>query len=108
MQNLFLIPLLGAIQGSFLLSIASYGLDHVKSSPPSIDQVLWISVAAGTSLLAAAWMMYRATGGLFNPAVSFALYLIGGISLRRFAFFFIAQVWLILLLRLSINVSRSV
>jgi aquaporin rerated protein, other eukaryote len=40
-------------------------------------------------------MFYRITGGLFNPAVSLALRLIGQITTVRLALYLIAQVGLV-------------
>lgn len=37
---------------------------------PSLDQLLFISVSFGFSLAVTAWVFYRISGGLFNPAVS--------------------------------------
>jgi len=45
----------------------------------------------GFSLLVAAWLFYRATGGVFNPAVSTALLLAGVIGPVRFVLYCIAQ-----------------
>lgn len=37
---------------------------------PSLDQLLFISLSFGFSLAVTAWVFYRISGGLFNPAVS--------------------------------------
>lgn len=39
------------------------------SDSPSIDQMMFISVAFGFSLAVTAWVFFRVSGGLFNPAV---------------------------------------
>ncbi|KDQ16113.1 hypothetical protein BOTBODRAFT_107650 [Botryobasidium botryosum FD-172 SS1] len=57
----------------------------------SIDQLLYISVSMGLSLLVSVWMFYRVTGGVFNPAVSTALWLIGAIGPVRFVLYCLAQ-----------------
>jgi len=36
----------------------------------SLDQLLYISAAFGGSLMVNAWVFFRISGGLFNPAVS--------------------------------------
>lgn len=41
---------------------------------PSAEQIMYISVGYGFSLLVCAWAFYRISGGLFNPAVSFVLF----------------------------------
>ena len=37
---------------------------------PTTMSLLFISAAYGTSLMVNAWIFYRITGGMFNPAVS--------------------------------------
>ncbi|KAL8292714.1 hypothetical protein RQP46_001326 [Phenoliferia psychrophenolica] len=46
--------------------------------------ILYISFSFGISLLTTAWVFFRVSGAAFNPAVSFSLWLIGGLSGRRF------------------------
>ncbi|QRV76085.1 aquaporin, Major intrinsic protein family [Ceratobasidium sp. AG-Ba] len=58
----------------------------------SIEQLLYISVAMGLSLLVSVWFFFRVTGGVFNPAVSTALLLIGAIGPVRFVLYCIAQI----------------
>ncbi|KAG9104418.1 Aquaporin-4 [Ceratobasidium sp. 370] len=58
----------------------------------SIEQLLYISVSMGLSLLVSVWFFYRVTGGVFNPAVSTALLLIGAIGPVRFVLYCIAQI----------------
>lgn len=89
---MFLILLLGGVQSSYLSLIETEGLEHVQTAAPSLDHIVFISVTAATSLIAAAWMFFRVTGGLFNPAVTLATFLIGDIDVTRFALYFIAQV----------------
>lgn len=57
----------------------------------SIEQLTYISVSMGLSLLFSAWIFYRATGAAFNPNVSLALLLVGCISPARFFYYVIAQ-----------------
>ncbi|KAG2348138.1 aquaporin-like protein [Suillus weaverae] len=45
----------------------------------------------GFSLLVSAWLFYRITGGLFNPNITLALFLVGVINPIRFVLFCIAQ-----------------
>ncbi|KAB5542745.1 aquaporin-2 [Coniochaeta sp. 2T2.1] len=54
--------------------------------------LILISLSFGFSLLANAWAFYRVSGGLFNPAVSLALFLVGGISPVRAILVSIAQI----------------
>lgn len=36
---------------------------------PNLQQLMFISLAFGFSLAVTAWVFYRVSGGLFNPAV---------------------------------------
>ncbi|KDQ16676.1 hypothetical protein BOTBODRAFT_237579 [Botryobasidium botryosum FD-172 SS1] len=45
----------------------------------------------GLSLLVSVWLFYRVTGGVFNPAVSTSLLLVGAIGPLRFVLYCIAQ-----------------
>ena len=40
---------------------------------PTVDQLLFISLGFGFSLAVTAWVFYRISGGLFNPAVTFGM-----------------------------------
>lgn len=90
--NVFLLLLLGAVQSSDLSVIAEHGEEHARTAHPSLDHIIFISTAAGVSLLGSAWMFYRITGGLFNPAVSLATFLIGEIGWVRFLLYVLAQI----------------
>jgi len=89
--TVFLLLALGSIQSAKLSVVATQGLQVAEFGPHSLEHNIYISAAAGVSLLASAWMFYRITGGLFNPAVSLALLLIGQISFVRFVLYVIAQ-----------------
>ena len=55
-------------------------------------QLLYISLSFGFSLAANAWVFFRISGGLFNPAVTVGMFLIGAISLVRAVLLFITQI----------------
>ncbi|KAI9889258.1 MAG: hypothetical protein M1814_005633 [Vezdaea aestivalis] len=55
-------------------------------------QLLYISLCFGFSLAVNVWVFYRISGGLFNPAVTLALSLVGAISVIRASFLFVAQI----------------
>ncbi|KZO98906.1 aquaporin-like protein [Calocera viscosa TUFC12733] len=94
---MFLIIGLGGIQAaatsSQLLSAESNPSTGLQSTNAvkSIDQLLYISTSMGLGLLVAVWLFYRVTGGVFNPAVSTALLLVGTISPVRFVLYCLAQ-----------------
>ena len=54
--------------------------------------LMFIAAAFGLSLLVNVWIFFRVTGGLFNPAVSFALALARVISPTRAVLLIIFQI----------------
>jgi len=48
--------------------------EDTKTPVPNVAILLYISLAFGFSLVVNAWVFFRITGGLFNPAVSFVLF----------------------------------
>lgn len=81
----FLLFRLGGIQAATGEKLASVG------ATSDVEQVLYIALCMGFSLLVSAWLFFRITGGLFNPEVSLALLLVGAIKPVRFVLFVIAQ-----------------
>ncbi|CBX92817.1 hypothetical protein LEMA_P055230.1 [Plenodomus lingam JN3] len=61
------------------------------SQAPNTGVLLYISLIFGFSLMVNVWVFFRVSGGLFNPAVSLGLYLIGAIGIVRASLCFIAQ-----------------
>ncbi|CAE6421798.1 unnamed protein product [Rhizoctonia solani] len=97
---LFLVLGLGGIQAAAFsnqssVAAAANGAENdgaqAINKVASIEQLLYISVSMGLSLLVSVWFFYRVTGGVFNPAVSTALLLIGAIGPVRWALYCIAQ-----------------
>ncbi|KAK0558851.1 hypothetical protein OC844_004831 [Tilletia horrida] len=58
----------------------------------SNESILFIATSFGLSLLVSAWLFFRITGGLFNPAITFALWLAGVLTSRRAIVLFFAQI----------------
>jgi aquaporin related protein len=84
--------------GTFIFLTLAFGgaqattsAGRVGQPAPNMLNVFIISTSFGFSLLISAWLFYRVTGGLFNPNVSLALFLVGCIGLVRFVLFSIAQ-----------------
>ncbi|THV45321.1 hypothetical protein BGAL_0503g00060 [Botrytis galanthina] len=67
--------------------------DKVSYETKSISttQILFIAFGAGISLVVNAWTFFRISGGLFDPAVSIALFFVGAIDLTRCVLLCIAQ-----------------
>lgn len=55
------------------------------------SQLLYIALSFGFSLCVNAWIFFRVSGGLFNPAVSLGLALVGAITPGRACLLILAQ-----------------
>ena len=85
----------------FFLYLALTGMQVAMSLPGRVygglvlitspEQLLYISLCFGFSLAINAWIFFRVTSGLFNPAVTFGMCLIGSLSWLRGAIVFVAQ-----------------
>ncbi len=75
---------IGEFVGTFMFLFFAFGVTKVAnqttqsqtggataSQAPNTSNLLFISLAFGFSLAVNAWVFFRITGGLFNPAVSF-------------------------------------
>jgi len=93
---------LGEFVGTFLFLFFAFAGTQVATSipksvaggdvlPPNLVQLVFIALAFGASLAANVWAFYRITGGLFNPSVTLALFLVGGLPILRSAVVLAAQ-----------------
>ncbi|KAH6656374.1 aquaporin-like protein [Truncatella angustata] len=57
-----------------------------------VTVLLYISVCFGFSLMVNVWIFFRISGGLFNPAVTFAMLLVKAVPPVRAACLFVAQI----------------
>ncbi|PWN22151.1 aquaporin-like protein, partial [Microstroma glucosiphilum] len=89
--TLFLFLALGGAKTA-QYTVSAVQTDTVTSETLSNQTIMYIAVSFGLSLLSQAWVFYRVTGGLFNPAITLALYLIGGLSWFRAGLLFISQI----------------
>lgn len=58
---------------------------------PNPQVLMYIALSFAFSLAVNAWIFFRVSGGLFNPAVTLALCLVGAVPFARGGFVFIAQ-----------------
>jgi len=58
---------------------------------PNTSVLLYISLIFGFSLMVNVWVFFRVSGGLFNPAVTLGLYLIGALTTVRAILCFVSQ-----------------
>ncbi|KAH0286522.1 aquaporin-like protein [Aureobasidium namibiae CBS 147.97] len=61
------------------------------NAPLDSQTIMMIATSFGLALLVMAWMFYRITGGLFNPAITVALWLTGVLTTVRAIMLFGAQ-----------------
>jgi hypothetical protein len=90
--NKHFIAAAGEFVGTFLFLFTGY-LIHAMSvgfAPESAtgggntnQTVVFIALGYGFSLLVAAWVLYRVSGGLFNPAITLGLVLTGNLTPMR-------------------------
>lgn len=64
----------GEFVGTVMFLYFAFGATQIANNviPPteaSLDRLVYISLAFGFSLATTAWVFYRVSGGLFNPAV---------------------------------------
>lgn len=91
---------IGEFLGTFLFLFFAFAGAQVANeasassdgSTPSVGTLLYMSLAFGFSLVVNAWVFFRISGGLFNPAVAFGLMLIGCLTHVRAAVVIIAQI----------------
>ncbi|KAG2416528.1 hypothetical protein HFD88_007743 [Aspergillus terreus] len=93
-----MIAVIGEFVGTFLFLFFSFAGTQVANTPKPVDgappntmNLLYSSLSFGFSLMVNVWAFYRVTGGLFNPAVTLALCLVGGLSPIRGVLVFVAQ-----------------
>lgn len=74
------------------LAVSSNNAQTTGPTQLNNETIMFIALSFGMSLLVTAWMFYRITGGLFNPAITVALWLVGVLTSRRAVILFIAQI----------------
>jgi aquaporin rerated protein, other eukaryote len=77
------IAVMAEFAGTFMFLLFALGGTNVVNTAPTSDQpadlaanpakILFISLCFGMSLMVNAWVFFRVSGGLFNPAVSLLL-----------------------------------
>ncbi|KIW04086.1 uncharacterized protein PV09_04903 [Verruconis gallopava] len=94
------VAFLGEFVGTFLFLFFAFAGTQVANMvsvlnlnmKPDISILLYISLSFGFSLTVNVWVFFRISGGLFNPAVSLGLALIGAIGFLRMTVAIIAQI----------------
>ena len=70
-----LVAMSGEFVGTIMFFFFAFGGTQIANtltpaSAPTLQQLLFISLSFGFSLAVTAWVFYRISGGLFNPAVN--------------------------------------
>ncbi|KAK5114681.1 hypothetical protein LTR62_002254 [Meristemomyces frigidus] len=98
------VAMLGEFVGTVLFLFFALGGTQVANNIPSSSgltvaeqganpqQLQYIALCFGFSLAVNAWVFFRISGGLFNPAVTVGMCLIGALPWLRGALLFLAQV----------------
>ncbi|EOA81740.1 Aquaporin-1 [Exserohilum turcicum] len=94
-----LVSFLGELVGTFLFLFFAFAGTQVANNlrnltgPRHMDiaSLLYISLAFGFSLAVNVWVFFRISGGLFNPAVTIALTLVGALGWIKALLLIVAQ-----------------
>ncbi|KAI9833351.1 MAG: hypothetical protein M1819_003746 [Sarea resinae] len=98
-----LIAMMGEFVGTFLFLFFAFSGTQVafngepnssnnSSKVPNPLILFYVSVSFGFSLLVNVWVFFRISGGMFNPAVTLGMALIGAVPYWRSLWVFIAQI----------------
>ncbi|WVR05922.1 hypothetical protein IAU60_002948 [Kwoniella sp. DSM 27419] len=94
---LFMIFALGGtnvalIPATSLTGDTTAGQDGSAASTVNTSNLLYIALSFGFSLAVNAWIFFRVSGGLFNPAVSLGMVLVGALTPLRGALLTFSQI----------------
>ncbi|KAK4540610.1 hypothetical protein LTR36_009040 [Oleoguttula mirabilis] len=100
------IAMMGEFAGTFLFLFFAFAATQVANAAnsgagtadgsltqvPNANTLTYIALAFGFSLAVNAWVFFRISGGLFNPAVTLGMALIGAVTWTRAGLVFISQI----------------
>ncbi|KAH6620328.1 aquaporin [Boeremia exigua] len=91
-----LIAFLGELIGTFLFLFFAFAATQTANNllgtrVMDIQSLMYISLAFGSSLAVNVWVFFRVSGGLFNPAVTVAMALIGAVPCVKAVLLILAQ-----------------
>ncbi|KAK7890586.1 Aquaporin-1 [Exophiala xenobiotica] len=96
------IAMMGEFAGTFLFLLFALGGTNVVNAAPEQGQpeslaanpakLLFISLCFGMSLAVNAWVFFRISGGLFNPAVTLGMMLVGAMPYVRGCLVIVSQI----------------
>lgn len=89
---LFLFFAFAATQVANASSAGGSEEDGGLAQVPNASALTYIALGFGFSLAVNAWVFFRVSGGLFNPAVTLGMALIGAVGWTRAGLVFISQI----------------
>ncbi|KAK7953570.1 hypothetical protein PG988_014264 [Apiospora saccharicola] len=95
-----LVAMLSEFVGTFMFLFFAFGGTNAVNTAPTKDEplnanpakLLYISLCFGMSLMVNAWVFFRISGGLFNPAVTLGMMLVGALNYVRGFLIIISQI----------------
>ncbi|KEF53160.1 uncharacterized protein A1O9_10608 [Exophiala aquamarina CBS 119918] len=87
------------LAGTFMFLFFAFAIAQVANTPPpdgsssrpDILKIFFIALGFGSSVAVNVWLFYRVSGGMFNPAVTLTLCLVGAVPPSRGCVVFAAQ-----------------
>ncbi|KAF2132403.1 aquaporin [Dothidotthia symphoricarpi CBS 119687] len=91
------IACIGEFVGTFLFLFFAYTGTQVANNllgdnPMNVGTLIYISLSFGFSLMVNVWVFFRISGGLFNPAVTIAMALIGAVDWIKAGLLIVTQI----------------
>ncbi|MCJ1465264.1 hypothetical protein MMC07_003880 [Pseudocyphellaria aurata] len=81
-----------AFSGTQVANAQKFVGSTTEAQGPDPSQLMYISLCFGFSLAVNAWVFFRISGGLFNPAVTLGMFLVGALSWSRAALLVVSQI----------------
>jgi aquaporin related protein len=93
----------GEFVGTFMFLLFALGGTNVVNTAPAVganaedlsanpSKIMFIALVFGMSLAVNAWVFFRISGGLFNPAVTLGMMAVGAVSYVRGALIIVSQI----------------
>ncbi|KAK9775049.1 putative Aquaporin [Seiridium cardinale] len=95
------VAMMSEFVGTFLFLLFAFGGTNAVNIAPTASgdalnadpaKLLYIALCFGMSLMVNAWVFFRISGGLFNPAVTLGMMLVGGVTYVRGLLIVISQI----------------
>jgi aquaporin related protein len=98
-----IVACVGEFVGTFMFLLFALGGTNVVNTAPAEganatdlsanpSKIMYISLVFGLALAVNAWVFFRISGGLFNPAVTMGMMIVGATSYMRGALIIVAQI----------------